>query len=150
MRDFSGDLFLLMAARFPVKLDDYCSYFDVNLFHLSLPCIFCGTYCNLQDLASFYLKDLNLVWRSYRAHACCIKCTLLSARHEYEKHCICVVHASSLELLAQRSLVDIPIRCTLCYKLLDVAEKVDCVAADVCFSLVRSSWRGPCRSCIHR
>ena len=139
-----------MAAYFPVKLDDYCSYYNINLFDLSLPCIFCGTYCDLQDLASFFMKGLNLVWRNVRAHACCTKCILLSAKHEYEKHCICVVHASSLELLTQRGLKDIPVRCVRCYKLLDTAEKFDCAAADEQFSLVRSSWRGPCRSCIRK
>lgn len=136
-----------MAGIFPVRLDDLCSYYSVSLFDLSVPCIFCKFICDLQDLASFHLKKLSIVWRGGNPFACCRKCVQLSAKYEFDNYCVCVVNAVNLESLLHKSLKCINIRCVSCYQLLDLTEKLDCCAREDIFALVRGSWRGPCRNC---
>lgn len=136
-----------MADSYPVRLDDFCNRYSVSIFNLCLPCIFCKFNCNLQDLASFHLKRLSIVWRAGKPFICCSKCALLSAKYEFENYCTCVVKASLIEDLLHKSLHCITIRCVACYQLLDFSEKLDCCARDQEFCLVRGSWRGPCRNC---
>ena len=141
---------IFMAEFCPVRLDDFCNYYCVSLFDLSLPCIFCKFICDLQDLASFHLKRLSIVWRSGKPYICCRKCVKLSALYEAENYCVCVVKASVLEGLLHKSLQSVAIRCLCCYQLLDLCEKLDCCARNENFSLVRGTWRGPCRNCISK
>lgn len=137
-----------MEERFPVKLDEFCSYYNISLFDLSLPCIFCGFHSGLQDLASFHVKQLCIIWRSNTPFVCCRKCVTASAIYEYNNYCLCTVNAVFIESLLQKPLKDIPIRCLYCYKLCDLAEKFDCIVRDQSFALVRGTWRGPCRDCV--
>lgn len=139
-----------MAGRHPVRLDDFCRVYDLSLFNVSLPCIFCNFICDLQDLASFFMKQLSIVWRNGKPFVCCRKCALLSAKHEFERFCVCLTKAASLENLLQKPLRAIVIRCVYCYQLLDISEKLDCCASDESFALVRGTWRGPCRHCIRK
>lgn len=139
-----------MACARPLRLDDFCAVYSVSLFDVSLPCIFCKFVCDLQDLAAFHIRNLCLVWRSEQAFACCRKCINLSAKYEYDNYCVCIVNALSIEQLLGLSLKDIFIRCLCCYKLLDIAEKLDCCAGNEFFALVRGTWRGPCRNCIRK
>nr|AYA94113.1 MAG: E6 protein [Human papillomavirus] len=136
-----------MEERFPVKLDDFCSYFNISIFDLHLPCIFCGFYTDLQDLAAFHLRQLCIIWRSKKPFVCCRKCITASAKYEYDKYCLCTVSAVNLEGLLQKPLKDIAVRCLQCYKLCDLAEKFDCIVRQQEFCLVRGSWRALCRDC---
>lgn len=144
-KDFST---FLMAETFPVKLDDFCSVFNISVFDLHLPCIFCGFATDLQDVAAFHLRRLCIIWRKKIPYICCRKCTIASAKYEYDHYCLCAVDAVNLEGLLQKPLKEIAIRCIKCYKLCDLAEKVDCIVRQAKFHLVRGSWRATCRDCV--
>nr|AYA94775.1 MAG: E6 protein [Human papillomavirus] len=132
---------------FPTRLDEYCRYFDISFFVLRLRCIFCNSFLDPQDLARFYMKQLNLIWKNKVAFGCCTLCLNLSAIYEKTKFFQCTVNSVNIEHLARKSLKDIPVRCLFCLKLLDLAEKFDIKVREDLYCLVRGHWRGVCREC---
>lgn len=136
-----------MAAERPTRLDEYCRQLGVTLFNVQIPCLFCKFTLTLQDLASFYTKELSLVWRDSFCYACCAPCLRLCARFEKENYVRCIVKASYLESLVKLPLSEILVRCLYCFKKLDLAEKFDCCISDLPFHLVRHHWRNRCRLC---
>lgn len=139
-----------MEDRFPRSLDDYCKVYQIDIFTLRLPCIFCGFFAGFEDLASFYIKRLSVIWRFNRPYVCCIKCVRHSAIVEREKYCQCSVKCSLLDAVVGKELKDIVIRCILCYGLLDYAEKIDACVSDRLVYLVRGHWRTECRNCVEK
>lgn len=139
-----------MDARFPIKLDDYCFYFSIPFFDLHLKCVFCNFYLTLQELADFYEKGLSLIWRRNICFACCRKCIQLSAKFEKENYFVCCVTPTTLECMLTKCLKDINIRCMLCLRKLDYAEKIDHLVKDEVFCLIRGYWRGYCRFCMRK
>lgn len=139
-----------MEHQQPRRLDDYCRVFQIDFFNLHLRCVFCNFYVNLQDLASFFLKQLSLIWKDNQCYACCTACVKHSARYEAQLYCRCVVNARNIESLLRIPLKDIVIRCLLCYSLLDYLEKIDNICQGEELYLVRSTWRGYCRACIRK
>lgn len=137
-------------ADFPKFLNDYCVYYKINFFDLRLPCIFCDIIVNPQELASFYMKKLSLIWKTGRVYACCTKCLALSARFEKDKYFQCLVSSAAIEHLTQKPLKDICVRCLYCLSLLDLAEKIDIKFKGLSYCLVRGHWRGLCRNCIYK
>nr|AYA94714.1 MAG: E6 protein [Human papillomavirus] len=136
-----------MAGLCPTRLDEYCIKYQLPFFNLELPCIFCKRIIDLQSLAAFYVKDLSLVWKDDACYACCQPCLKLTARYERERYTRCIVKAYSLQFLLQLPLSAISVRCVICYKPLDTAEKFDCYTADYDFWLIRYHWRSYCRFC---
>lgn len=139
-----------MESYFPRSLDEYCSFYQIAFFDLRMRCIFCNFYTSLQDLAVFYSKKLNIVWRSNIPFVCCVKCTLHSALVERQKFSQCVVQICNLDALVNKPLKEISIRCLLCYALLDDDEKRDALARNADAVLVRGHWRAECRNCLIR
>nr|AYA93812.1 MAG: E6 protein [Human papillomavirus] len=139
-----------MDPQFPTALDQYCKIYGVSFFDLELTCIFCKFPVCLQDLASFYMKSLSLIWREGKCYACCCKCVRLSALFEFQQHCQCGVPCTNLPDLVNKQLKDIVIRCRDCYTLLSFVEKLDCVLHEEYFYLVRGHWRGLCRYCLFK
>nr|AYA93418.1 MAG: E6 protein [Human papillomavirus] len=139
-----------MAADFPTDLKCYCRTFGIDLFDLSLRCIFCKCYLDIVELARFYRKCLCLVWRANTAYAGCTKCLCLSARYEAEKYFQCAAKVDHLPYLLTRPLSEICLRCYYCLALLDAQEKFDLLARGKLACLVRGYWRAPCRECIDR
>nr|AYA94674.1 MAG: E6 protein [Human papillomavirus] len=137
----------LMAAYFPRRLDEYCQFYQIDFFSLRLPCIFCLFYPSLQDLADFYCKKLNIVWRKNVPYVCCSKCCKHSALLERQKFFQCSVKCSILDAVVGKPLKEIVIRCVSCFALLDYAEKLDLCTRDDVVLLVRGHWRGDCRNC---
>lgn len=138
----------LMADDRPKTLEQYCAYFNTSFFDLHIPCIFCSCVLTSQDLASFTLKTLNLVFRDPDYYACCANCCCLSARFEFEKHCKCAVRAVNIEAVSGKHLHELSVRCHNCLHLLDIAEKYDKVCRDEFFYFVRNQWRALCRNCM--
>ncbi|ABR20502.1 E6 protein [Human papillomavirus 88] len=134
----------------PKRLDDFCSIFNISLFDVHLPCIFCGYILDLQQLGSFYQKQLSLVWRSGACFACCVPCSRLSARYEAERFYRCSVKGIHFEDFLRKNLADVVCRCYECMSLLDLPEKLDCIFRGECFHLVRNTWRGTCRNCCRK
>nr|AXU25210.1 E6 protein [Human papillomavirus] len=139
-----------MDEHFPRSLDDYCKTYQIDFFTLRLPCIFCGFYASIQDLASFYSKRLSIVWRHNRPFVSCMKCVRHSAIVERQKFCQCCVKCTDLDAVVGRSLRDIVIRCISCYGLLDYAEKIDACVSERLVYLVRGHWRTECRECVEK
>lgn len=137
----------LMAAFYPTSLDEYCTAFGVSFFNLELKCVFCKHRVPLQGLADFFVKGLSLVWKDEICYACCQNCLKHIAKYECENYTRCTVKGDILQFLAKQSLSAIIVRCLVCYKRLDTAEKVDCCNADLPFNLVREHWRSYCRIC---
>ena len=136
-----------MEPYFPTHLDDFCKHFKLSLFDVSLQCIFCGFFLDTQQLASFYRKRLSLVWRNNICFACCIQCTRVSARHEFERYLRRSVSSALIQDVLKKPLNEIIIRWHGCMKLLDLVEKVDTVCRGDNFYLVRNGWKGLCREC---
>ncbi|ATQ38476.1 E6 [Gammapapillomavirus 22] len=136
-----------MAGVHPTSLDEYCKTFEISFFELKLSCLFCKHELSLQDLAGFATKILSLVWREDKCFGCCSMCLRLSAKFEREKYTQCEVQGYMLENLLNVPLSDVLVRCLYCFRRLDYIEKVDCCAANLPFSLIRSHWRNCCRLC---
>ena len=137
-----------MAHERPKSLEEYCKYSDCSFFSLHVPCIFCSSILTPQDLASFAIKNLSLVFRDSNYFACCTICCCLSARYEFEKHCQCSVRALNIEEVSGKRLHVLLVRCHNCLKQLDIAEKYDTICRDGFFYLVRSQWKALCRDCV--
>lgn len=136
-----------MAAYYPTCLDEYCAVFGVSFFNLELKCVFCKHFVSLQALADFFVKCLSLVWKDGICYACCQECLKLIAKYEKEHFARCTVRGDILSDIVKQPLSEVVVRCLICYKRLDCAEKVDCCNADIPFVLVRSQWRSHCRFC---
>lgn len=136
-----------MASELPKRLDQLCEATGTSLFDLTLHCAFCNFRLTFQELADFHWKSLSLLYRNNQPYAACRVCLTVSAKAEFEKFCRCSVPAENLSDLLQQRLSDISVRCYLCYKLLDCAEKVDLCAGSLKVYLVRQYWRGVCRDC---
>ncbi|ATQ38282.1 E6 [Gammapapillomavirus 8] len=137
-----------MEPYYPTHLDDYCKFYNVSFFDLSLRCIFCGHLLDSLQLANFYKKHLSLVWRTGNCFACCLQCCRVSAQHEFERYCRCSVPAGLIQDILHKPLSEIIIRCHGCLTLLDLVEKIDAVNRGDNFYLVRKAWKGLCRDCI--
>lgn len=136
-----------MASELPRRLDDFCERSGQSFFTLQLQCAFCKFGLTLQELAEFHEKCLCLLYRNGIPYGACRGCLRLSAKLEYEMYCRCTVAAVQLSDILGQPLQTIAVRCVECYKLLDLAEKVDlCAGSEKCY-LVRSLWRGRCRLC---
>lgn len=138
------------TSTFPTNLAAYCSHFNIPFFDLKLKCIFCKNYVSLKELASFYEKELSLVWKNLICYACCERCLCLTAKYESENYFQCACKVQDLHALIERPLNEVLIRCYYCYDLLDLATKFDLIARDYKACLVRGHWRAPCRSCLRR
>lgn len=136
-----------MAGVSPTSLDEYCKLFNVSFFDVKLPCLFCNHELSLQDLSGFVVKFLSLVWRGPKCYACCALCLRLSAKYERDNFTQCAVQGHMLERLLNVPLCNVFVRCLYCFQRLDYAEKVDCCAANLPFTLVRSHWKNCCRHC---
>lgn len=136
-----------MADDNPIRLDEYCKRLGVSFFDVTLPCLFCKFTLTVQDLASFYSKDLCLVWRGKNCFACCTPCLKLCAKYEQENYSRCIVSGYCIEGLLNISLCNLLVRCLYCFKKLDYAEKIDCCVGDLPFCLIRHHWRNCCRLC---
>lgn len=137
----------LMENLFPTCLKDYCSYFNICFFDLTLHCIFCRQICKLVDLAHFFEKQLKIVWRHNVPYACCNCCLELCARYESERYSVCSVKAENLHALVGIPLQQICLRCNYCLGLLTPSEKVDLIARGRYAWLVRGYWRAICSRC---
>ena len=140
----------LMENPFPTDLREYCKYFAISLFDLSLQCIFCKCYVDIVDLARFYKKQLHVVWKKNVGYVCCTKCLFTSAKYEAERHFQCAVKVADLPGLLNRPLQEIYMRCYYCLAALDLQEKFDLISRDRYACLIRGYWRGPCRDCINK
>lgn len=136
-----------MAGDRPTRLDEFCNQYGLTFFELKIPCTFCKFVLELQELADFYTKGLSLIWKGPECFAACRRCILLSAKYELDHFCRCRVRAENLPDLLGVCIRNLTIRCKVCYKKLDYAEKVDLLAADESYVLVRHYWRGICRNC---
>lgn len=136
-----------MAETQPKRLDAYCEQQGISFFELRIRCLFCNFELDLQELADFHQKNLSLIYKEDTVFAACIRCIKLSARYERENYCRCSVPPDSIESVTGQKLSDLVVRCYMCYRRLDTAEKIDCVAADEDFLLVRHHWRNICRYC---
>ena len=139
-----------MEQIFPTKLNDYCTYFEISFFDLSLKCIFCKHYLTLVDLAKFHEKNFCLVWRKNICYACCDKCVFCSARYEANKHFQCTFNTSTLHAVVQKPLQDIDIRCYYCLRVLSLVEKFDLIAQGKPTCLIRGYFRAPCTECLKK
>lgn len=139
-----------MSANKPTRLDEYCKEKNISFFELQIPCLFCKFLLSLQELAGFYTKCLSLVYKDDGVYAVCFRCTRASAKYEAEKYLRCIVKSDYVDVLAECSLANLIVRCIDCYKLLDIAEKLDIRARSEDLYLVRRHWRGHCRECYKR
>lgn len=136
-----------MASLQPTRLNEYCKLHSIDFFDLRLHCIFCQFICSLQDLASFFEKNLSLVYRNNLPFACCMKCLKQTAIYERERFCQCTVKSSLIDVVTGKSLQDLIVRCLYCFALLDSIEKRECLNRDEDLCLVRGHWRWYCRNC---
>ena len=136
-----------MDSSQPTRLNEFCRVNNITFFDLRLSCIFCQFVCSLEDLASFFTKDLSIVYKYNKPHACCRKCLLLTANYEREKYFQCVVKSSVIDVVAGKRLEDLIVRCLYCFALLDSIEKKECLNRDENIALVRGHWRSFCRHC---
>lgn len=136
-----------MAAERPRRLDQLCEETGQTFFNLKLQCAFCNYPLNLQELASFHLKCLSLIYRDNIPFGVCTGCTRLSAKCEFEQFCRCSLQAEILPDILGIPLTGICVRCVHCYRLLDTAEKFDLATGSETVYLVRNIWRGACRDC---
>lgn len=137
----------LMAEHRPTRLDEYCKTTNTSFFDLKLKCVFCHFTVTLDELAEFYCKSLSLVYKDNTCYACCRSCILLSAKHELDNYSSFSVSFDSLSETVHVPLNDIVVRCSRCYRKLDLVEKIDCKARDEKAILVRGHWRARCRYC---
>lgn len=136
-----------MASDRPRRLDQLCDQTGTSFFSLHLQCAFCNFTLSLQELAEFYEKSLCLLYRNDIPYGACRGCLRLSALLEYETHCRCKVSADILPDILGQPISSVHMRCLLCYKLLDQAEKFDLCSGSEDVYLVRHLWRGNCRVC---
>nr|AYA94815.1 MAG: E6 protein [Human papillomavirus] len=139
-----------METPMPTDLREYCKLFDICFFDLQLPCVFCKHIVPLQDLASFYLKCLCLIWKGAVCHAACTKCLKVTALFECDNYFQCSVNAIFLTDLVGKPISQIVVRCVHCLKLLDCAEKIDCIVQQQLCHLIRGRWRARCRVCTEK
>ncbi|ATQ38168.1 E6 [Gammapapillomavirus sp.] len=138
-----------MAGLQATNLEDYCKLNNISFFDLSLRCVFCKHKIDTLELAAFHEKHLSLVFKEDgQCYASCSNCLRLAARYELENFYRCSVEATCIEFVCKKPLKEIIVRCVLCYKLLDLIEKYDCIVGDLPFVLVRRHWRNYCRFCV--
>ncbi|AXN57294.1 E6 [Macaca mulatta papillomavirus 4] len=139
-----------MDSPRPLTIPDYCSAFGFAISEVKIPCLFCNYYMSLQDVGNFDLKGLQLVWKTDYCYGVCTPCLRATAKYEEENYHQCSVGPLWVETLAEKSLLSLCIRCLLCLKLLDCAEKYQHIPLREPFHLVRGQWRGYCRWCIRK
>lgn len=132
---------------YPVCLDEYCNYFGIAFYDLSLPCIFCRRTLSTLELISFNAKRLSLVWRNEKCYAACIACIKKTADIEKNRYFQCVVPGEFIEHVSQTRLQELNVRCIECMALLTPSEKIDIIACGGDFFLVRGHWKGYCCNC---
>lgn len=143
----SADCIWVMASAHPLRLKDYCKQNNIDLFDLSIKCIFCDFSLTLIDCASFHEKALCLLWRHEKVYAACVKCLRVSARLERERHTQCAVKCSILDSVVGRPIEALLMRCFVCYQVISESEKHECVALNRDALLIRGTWRTLCREC---
>lgn len=137
----------LCAPYEPLNLSEYCKAYNVCFFDLKLDCVFCRFTVRLSELAEFQEKNLSMIWKDHVPFVACRNCLRLSARLERERYCTCTVRGDLFDALTCQDISVTSIRCLLCLRLLDQAEKVDIKAGNKEVHRVRGYWRAPCRYC---
>lgn len=133
---------------YPICVEEYCSYFDVQFDELALPCIFCRIPVCSDELTTFQCRKLSLVWRKGDCYAACLACIADVAKYERDRYFQCTINGLYIEYFAQKPLQDLIVRCLYCMALITNEEKIDTIGSGCNFYLVRGNWKGVCRSCI--
>lgn len=131
----------------PLCVEEYCNFFHIDLCDVTLPCIFCRRVVDAVQLSVFQQRKLSLVWRGDHCFAACLQCLRQVADIERTKYFQCLVRGEYIEHCTQTPLQNLVVRCLFCMSLLSSDEKVDVIASGENFYLVRSHWKGICRSC---
>lgn len=125
----------------------FCALYGCSLESVCIPCLFCKRVLSFQDLSSFIVKHLNLVFRNYSFYAACTTCLRVSAAFEQRNYYQCTATAFFIQSLYGNNICDLIVRCQYCMKRLDCIEKLDCLSNGEQFHLVRGLWRSSCRLC---
>lgn len=134
---------------YPLCLQEYCNYFNLDKSTVTLPCIFCRNNIDSLQLAIFEQRQLSLVWRGNNCFAACVSCLSNVAAFERNKYFQCTVKGEYIEFFTRTPLQNLIVRCLFCMWLLSGDEKIELIACGENFYLVRGSWKGICRKCLH-
>lgn len=136
-----------MASQYPLRLREYCDYYGISFFDLTIRCIFCKCTLTVVDLAKFHAKVLSLAYRDDEPFAACTRCLRVTAYFERERYLLCTSKCSILDAVVGCSLDKLTVRCLVCLALLTEAEKAECAARDSEAHLIRGYWRTVCNNC---
>lgn len=124
-----------------------CLLNGCTLETLSVPCLFCKSVLSFQDILSFIVKHLRVVYRDNTFYAACSDCLRLSAAFELKQYCQCVATPDFVKLMCNGDFAKLIVRCVQCMKRLDLIEILDAFESKEEFLLIRSIWRAKCRLC---
>lgn len=131
----------------PLRLDAFCHRYGISFFDLAIPCVFCQQVCCLKDLADFHERKLSLAWRDGDPYAACNPCLTATAKYERLKYTQCCGKLCNLDAIVGKPLDAIPVRCHLCFSLLDVQAKAEGSVKFRDAFLIRGYWRSWCGKC---
>lgn len=137
-----------MASNKPKSVKELADRLAIPLVDLLLPCKFCKRFLSYIELVSFDFKRLQLLWTTEDfVYASCTSCLYATAQYEFIKFFEATVIGRQIEIVEQKPVGEIPIRCRFCLGLLDLIEKLDICARHKEFHKVRNNWKGVCRLC---
>ena len=132
----------------PFSVQQLADTLCIPLVDILLPCRFCQRFLTYIELVSFDRKGLQLIWTQEDfVFACCSSCAFATAQFEFSNFYEQSVCGWEIEIVEQKPVGDIIIRCKFCLKKLDLIEKLDICYKEEQFHKVRRNWKGLCRHC---
>ncbi|AGD99637.1 E6 [Human papillomavirus type XS2] len=134
----------------PKNIFILCRDCGIPFDDLRLHCIYCTKQLTTAELASFALRELNLVWRSGAPYGACAQCLLLHGISRRLKYWSYSLYVEGVEEETKESIDTQQIRCYVCHKPLVKEEKDKHRDERRRLHLIAGFWRGSCLHCWSR
>ena len=131
----------------PQSVTELANLLQIPLEDILIPCNFCNSFLTFLELCEFDAKFLTLIWKDNLVFGCCRVCCTASAFYEFQLFYEQTVIGRQIEVVEQKSIFDISVRCHHCLRLLNQIEKLDICGRQQPFHKVRHNWKGLCKLC---
>lgn len=137
-----------MARPKPLTVQQLADTLCIPVLDILIPCRFCTRFLSYIELLGFDYKGLQLIWTEEDfVFACCSSCAHATAQYEFTRFYEHSVNGREIEIVEQKGIGEVVVRCQYCLKRLDLIEKLDVCCKHQQFHRVRGNWKGVCRHC---